>query len=471
MMDTSSIDVLLVDDSGFFRTIVSDRLGEAADISVWKAEDAEEALETLDERSVDCVVSDFEMPGLNGLELYERVDEEYGLPFILLTGQGDERTASRAIGAGVDDYLRKDDIAEEGQLQLLANRIENVVAQRRANEKYELLVNNTPDEITQVAVDGTITAANEAAARSFDTTRSELTGTHLSDVLPTETAAGRIEHGRRALTAGSAVTFQDSFGVRHFHNVAAPVSVGSEADSFQLITRDITEQKRRERELETRTEELAVINRLVRHDINNDIQLLLAWADGIDQYVDDGDGREYVERIQGTCDHIDELTTIARDFVDSIGGDGEFTLTGVDLGQILEDEIEKADRRHDDLTVSVDGEVPRVSVRANELLSSVFGNLLSNAARHNDGADPRVSVGVEESATVVTVRVADNGPGIPDSQKDAVFGKGEMGPESPGTGIGLYLAHTLVDQYGGEIEVDDNDPTGSVFTVTLPKHA
>mgnify|MGYP000713429039 CR=1 FL=1 len=471
MMNTSSIDVLLVDDSGFFRTIVSDRLGAAENVSVWKAEDGEEALGTLADRSVDCVVSDFEMPGLNGLELYERVDEKYGLPFILLTGQGDEQTASRAIGAGVDDYLRKDDVAEEGQLQLLANRIENVVAQRRANEKYELLVNNTPDEITQVAVDGTIAAANEAAARSFDTTRSELIGSHLSDVLPKETAAGRIEHGRRALTAGSAVTFQDSFGVRHFHNVAAPVSVGSETDSFQLITRDITEQKRRERELETRTEELAVINRLVRHDINNDIQLLLAWADGIERYVDDADAREYVQRIQHTCDHIDELTTIARDFVDSIGSDAEFSLTGVDLGHILDDEIEKADRRHESLTIAAERPIPQVAVRANELLSSVFGNLLSNAARHNDSAEPRVSVGVEESTAGVTVRFADNGPGIPDSQKDAIFGKGEMGPESPGTGIGLYLAHTLVDQYGGEITVDDNEPTGSVFTVTLPKHA
>ncbi|WP_232343043.1 sensor histidine kinase [Halosimplex litoreum] len=471
MMDTSSIDVLLVDDSGFFRTIVSDRLGEAADISVWKAEDGEDALSTLADRSVDCVVSDFEMPGLNGLQLYERVDAEYGLPFILLTGQGDERTASRAIGAGVDDYLRKDDIAEEGQLQLLANRIENVVAQRRANEKYELLVNNTPDEITQVGRDGTIAAANEAAARSFDTTRSELVGKHLSDVLPKETAAGRIEHGRRALTAGSAVTFQDGFGVRHFHNVAAPVSVGSETDSFQLITRDITGQKRRERELENRTDELAVINRLVRHDINNDIQLLMAWADGIDRYVDDEDAREYVERIQGTCDHIDELTTIARDFVDSIGGDAEFSLTGVDLRQILDDEVEKADRRYDELTIAVDRPIPRVSVRANELLSSVFGNLLSNAARHNDSTDPRVSVAATESATEVSVRFGDNGPGISDAQKDSIFGKGEMGPESPGTGIGLYLAHTLVDQYGGEIEVADNDPTGCVFTVTLPKHA
>ncbi|WP_459192564.1 response regulator [Halosimplex sp. J119] len=470
MIRTSLIDVLLVDDSGFFREIVSDKLGESENISVSKASSGEEALEILADRPVDCVVSDFEMPGLNGLELYERVEAEYGLPFILLTGQGDEQTASRAIGTGIDDYLRKDDIAEEGQLQLLANRIENVVAQRRADEKYELLVNNTPDEITQVTVDGTITAANDAAARSFDTTRSELIGEHISDVLPRETAVNRLEHGRRALTAGSAVTFQDGYGVRHFHNVAAPVSVGSESDSFQLITRDITDQKRRERELESRTEELAVINRLVRHDINNDVQLLIAWADGIGRHVDD-EGQEYVDRIQHTCDHIAELTSIARDFVDSIGGETEFALTGVNVRHILEDEVEKADRRHDDLTVTVDGDIPDVAVRANELLSSVYGNLLSNAARHNDSSDPRATVSSEESETHVHVSVADNGPGIPDSQKESVFGKGEMGPESPGTGIGLYLAHTLVEQYGGRISVEDGDPSGCVFTVSLPKHA
>ncbi|WP_123538742.1 response regulator [Halosimplex salinum] len=470
MKQASSIDVLLVDDSGFFRTIVSDKLKATDDISVLKASDGREALEMLSEQSVDCVVSDFEMPGLNGLELYERVEAEYELPFILLTGQGDEQTASRAIGAGIDDYLRKDDIAEEGQLQLLANRIENVVAQRRANEKYELLVNNTPDEITQVGMDGTVMAANEAAARSFGTTRTDLVGDHLSDVLPTDTAAKRIEHGRRALTAGSAVTFQDGFGVRHFHNVAAPVSVGSESDSFQLITRDITEQKRRERELQSRTEKLAVINRLVRHDINNDIQLLVAWADGAGEHVGE-EGQEYVDRIQHTCGHIAELTTIARDFVDTIGSDEKFDLKAVNVRYILEDEVEKADRQHEDLTVSVDGEIPNAPVRANELLSSVFGNLLSNAARHNDSSDPAVTVGVEETETKLRVRVADNGPGIPDSRKESVFGKGEMGPESPGTGIGLYLAHTLVDRYGGSIAVEDNQPTGTVFVVTLRKQA
>mgnify|MGYP000309587809 CR=1 FL=1 len=482
MIEPSSIRVLLVDDSGFFRTVVSDKLDGWETLSVQKASSGPEALEVLEREAIDCVVSDFEMPEMTGLELYERVEAEYGLPFVLLTGQGDEETASRAIGTGVDDYLRKEEIAESGQLDLLANRIQNVVAQRQAREKYELLVNNTPDEISQVGKDGTIMAANEATARSFDTTQSALVGQHLSDILPKETAAGRLEEGRKALTIDSAVTFQDSVGYRHFHNVAVPVSVGSDADSFQLITRDITQQKRREQQLEDRTEKLAVINRLVRHDINNDIQLLIAWADGVSGHVDT-EGQDYVDRIQDTCDHISELTTIARDFVESIGSDTDLAYSSVNLRYILESEVEKGERRHENLVVSVDGEVPNVSVRGNELLSSVFGNLLSNAVRHNDGSEPRVNIRVAVDETDVRVHVADNGPGIPEEHIDGIFGKGEMGPESPGTGIGLYLVHTILERFGGHVSVENasdgpaageapvaDDSTGCVFTVEIPKH-
>ena len=482
MIEPSSITVLLVDDSGFFRTVVSDRLSDSETLSLRTASSGPEALEMLDGEAIDCVVSDFEMPEMTGLELYERVEAEYGLPFVLLTGQGDEETASLAIGAGVDDYLRKEEIAEGGQLELLANRIRNVVAQRQAREKYELLVNNTPDEISQVGNDGTIMAANEAIARSFDTTQSALVGQHLTDILPKETAAGRLEEGRKALTINSAVTFQDSVGYRHFHNIAVPVSVGSEADSFQLITRDITQQKRREQQLEDRTEKLAVINRLVRHDINNDIQLLIGWADGVSDHVDD-EGQDYLQRIQNTCDHISELTTIARDFVESIGGDTDLAYSSVNLRYILTSEVEKAERRHEGLEVSFDDGVPNVSVRGNELLSSVFGNLLSNAVRHNEGSDPRVTIRVEEDETDVRVHVADNGPGIPEANLDGIFGKGERGPESPGTGIGLYLVHTIVERFGGRVSVENapdrpatgeanvaDDAIGCVFTVELPKH-
>jgi signal transduction histidine kinase len=67
----------------------------------------------------------------------------------------------------------------------------------------------------------------------------------------------------------------------------------------------------------------------------------------------------------------------------------------------------------------------------------------------------------------VTVRIADNGPGVPDERKESVFGKGEKGLESDGTGIGTYLVKTLVSRYSGTVWVEDNEPRGAVFVVEL----
>ncbi len=88
----------------------------------------------------------------------------------------------------------------------------------------------------------------------------------------------------------------------------------------------------------------------------------------------------------------------------------------------------------------------------------------------------RHAVDVEAATETVTVHVADNGPGVPDSQKAEIFGRGEMGAKSHGSGIGLYLVNTLVNIYEGEVTVEDrgvwlDEPEleGSVFSVTLQR--
>lgn len=138
------------------------------------------------------------------------------------------------------------------------------------------------------------------------------------------------------------------------------------------------------------------------------------------------------------------------------------------LDAVIRDEIESTRAAFPEATVNVDGTLPEVEVRADDMLSSVVENLLSNAIHHNDKSEPEVTVSVTERANDVVVAVADNGPGVPDEHKDQIFGKGEKGLESDGTGIGLYLVNTLVDEYGGTVWVTDNDPRGAVFTFTLP---
>jgi Signal transduction histidine kinase len=92
---------------------------------------------------------------------------------------------------------------------------------------------------------------------------------------------------------------------------------------------------------------------------------------------------------------------------------------------------------------------------------------MSNTITHNDKELPEVTVSATVDEEVVRVRIADNGPGIPDTQKIQIFCEGEKGLDSGGTGTGLYLVETLVDRYEGSVWVEDNVPEGSVFIVEL----
>lgn len=97
----------------------------------------------------------------------------------------------------------------------------------------------------------------------------------------------------------------------------------------------------------------------------------------------------------------------------------------------------------------------------------MFGNLLDNAVFHGGADGVEIDVTVDVDAETVVVRVADDGPGVPDSRKQDVFGRGEKGPGSAGSGLGLYLVDHLVDAYGGSVWVEDADAGGAAFCVEL----
>ncbi|MFB6196671.1 MAG: ATP-binding protein [Halobacteriaceae archaeon] len=231
---------------------------------------------------------------------------------------------------------------------------------------------------------------------------------------------------------------------------------------------DVTERKRYERRLEEANRKLEALNRLVRHDIRNDMNVLLGWLTLLEDHVDE-DGEEYLHKMQRTGNHIVELTEITAEYVETLTSEAEMDVQPIALKPLLQTEVEIRSELYPNAVFSVQGEIPDVSVRANELLSSVFRNILNNAVQHNDADVPRAEISVEDLEGVIRVGIADNGPGIPDGQKHRVFGKGESGVDSPGTGIGLSLVNTLISQYDGEVWVEDNEPRGAKFVVELPK--
>jgi len=231
---------------------------------------------------------------------------------------------------------------------------------------------------------------------------------------------------------------------------------------------DITDRKDREQKLKQANEELEVLNRVIRHDIRNDMSVILGWAELLEGHVDDT-GTEYLEKVLTSGEHIVELTEVARDYVEAVTSDGAVEIKPTPLQSVLETELTLRQESYPDAEITAVGSIPDVEVQANEMLSAVFRNLLNNAVQHNDKDTPVVQVRAEEHDDHVEISIVDNGPGIPESRREAIFGKGERSLESPGTGIGLYLVQMIIEQYDGAVTVDDADSGGAVFTVRLPK--
>ncbi|WP_336329908.1 sensor histidine kinase [Haloarcula sp. CGMCC 1.2071] len=221
----------------------------------------------------------------------------------------------------------------------------------------------------------------------------------------------------------------------------------------------------REQELKRQRDNLDLLNQIVRHDLTNHLQTISGRAELLRDQCS-GDALEHVDGIRESSQAAAELLETAGDLA-TVMRQTDWETEPVALGPVLSSVTEDITATYSDAQVTVPDEYSSIRIQADELLSSVFRNVLTNAVQHNDSATPSVVVDVIDDGDVVHVTVADDGPGIPDEQKQAVFQRGEKRPDSDGTGVGLYLVRTLVDAYGGDVWVEDNEPTGTVVGVTL----
>jgi signal transduction histidine kinase/PAS domain-containing protein len=240
-------------------------------------------------------------------------------------------------------------------------------------------------------------------------------------------------------------------------------------DLLVADTRAAVRRVDREAELARRNDQLEFVNSLLRHDIQNSMTVIRARGQALSESCD-GRNATYADTIVTQSDDVIDLIDRFRVLLGALTGTGGDTHP-VDLSTVLEDRVGTARTTYPELAITAD--VPEgVEVVANDVLGNVIGNLVDNAVEHNDG-DPTVEVSVTEREGSVVVRIADDGPGIPDDSKDTVFRRGNRGLKESdiGSGFGLFFVDAMMDQYGGEVSVADNDPGGSVFTLVFRRPA
>jgi PAS domain S-box-containing protein len=372
----------------------------------------------------------------------------------------------------------------EGSVHLFTEITDLKESQRateQAREQLRQIIDLVPDPLYVKNLDDEVLLSNEANAELHDLTPEQLEGKREQDI---ESDVENIENFDKyrqreieVVETGSSMTCEEELidpdGERHdFRMTRIPfATTNGDEDAVLGYARDVTALKEYEQELEDSHEkiertnqELETLNRILRHDIRNDVVVMSRLGERLEDHVDE-DGEELIDRLLDRGEHINSLTNSLRDLMRTLLEENR-ELRPVRVDTAIESEVRDVSRSYDDAVVTIE-HISRVPVRANQLLPSVFRNILENAIRHNDSDVPEVTVSMQERADRVEVRISDNGPGVPEDIRADIFGKGQKGLESKGTGIGLYLVTQLLEEYGGEVWVEDNDPSGAVFVVEL----
>ncbi|MFB6129655.1 MAG: sensor histidine kinase [Salinigranum sp.] len=237
---------------------------------------------------------------------------------------------------------------------------------------------------------------------------------------------------------------------------------------YEVEWRMSEEKLMRERETaELLNDRLSVLNRVLRHDIRTNVNIIQGYAESM---LDDTVYAYTAGRIiREKSTELYRMSENAR-LIERTMGSEVMRPVATDLAEVVTESVGSIERRYP--FVELDATAPTdCRIRANELAGTAVRNLLENAVVHNDKETPVVSVDVVAPAgadgAFAEVRIADNGPGMPEGQM-AVLERGHETDLEHSNGLGLWLANWIVHESDGELRFGENDPVGTVVAVSFP---
>ncbi|MDN7025775.1 PAS domain S-box protein [Methanoculleus sp. FWC-SCC1] len=355
-------------------------------------------------------------------------------------------------------------------------------ALKKSEEKFRSIVELANEGILQRDSSSRITYVNNKMAGMLGYSALELLGRSLTEILfPEDLDEHRSRMTEREQGRGGRYEcrLRHRDGSERWVLVSATAQKdgsGTPAGSFAMFT-DITERKQAEEALQRHTDDLARLHRdldaanreanlyldILTHDIGNTENVSSLYAELLID-AQDGDAREYTEKLQRSIrksiEILGNVSKIRRIHQPS-GGHKR-----VNLDDIVQSEIAQFPGN------IIHCDAAGCRVWADDLLSEVFANLIGNAVKFG-GPGVEVAVRVEEEDGLVRVSIEDTGPGIPDTDKQAVFHRYEQKRRGVGEGLGLFLVQVLIERYGGTIWADDRvagrPEEGAAFRFTLRK--
>jgi PAS domain S-box-containing protein len=331
-------------------------------------------------------------------------------------------------------------------------------------ERYESLFDSIRDAILVADTDWRIQNCNPAFSNLFGYDLAEVEKNHVSHVYQSdeefeemcESIDGQFGDPRATCTVNyrkkSGQVFPGETNVFYHRNAE------DEVIGFIVLVRDVSEHKERLRQIQ-------VLDRVLRHNLTNKMQVVWGAAEMVERSGNE-EIEPYVETIMETSEQLLETTDKER-AITQLLREPPGTIT-LDVVRVAREAISGEQTRHPDANIRPD--LPeQASVVAVPAISRAIEELVENAIVHSDQDCPTVDVSVETAGDTVAVSVADDGPGIPEMERQVLTDQAEIEPLYHGSGLGLRLVNLIVRQSDGWLDIEPNDPRGSVVTVRFQR--
>ncbi len=426
------IRLLIVDDSPEDRALYRRLLAQGSEhaYEFLEAETGEEGLAAARAEQPDCLLLDYRLPDVDGLEFLSRLEAARPIPVIVLTGQGNESVAVEAMKGGALDYLLKGEVAADRLRHAVDNAIEKVSLRRKVEERTAELAE-----------------ANAALRRMYDD----------------------LEVLVEQRTAELSVANQEL--KREIH-----VREWAEQERARLLLLEQAARREAEEANRMKDEFLATLS----HELRTPLNAILGWVQVLRAgKLDAAAAARALETIERNARAQAQLIADLLDVSRIITGKLRLDFKPVDLRRIIDAALESvrpaADAKGLQLEVVI-SPLANPVVGDADRLQQVIWNLLSNAIKFTPRGG-RVEVRLGESAGNAVIRASDSGIGIRPDFLPFVFDRfrqaeGSITRTHGGLGLGLSIVRHLVELHGGTVEVEsEGEGLGAAFSVRLPLRA
>jgi len=485
-----ALDILLVEDDPMTRRAVGRALHTSSEkLRIHEESDGESAISLLTSAQFDCVFLDYQLPGMNGLDVLRALREKgVKTPVIILTAKGDEELAVEMMKAGATDYVPKSHMTPERLNQSLLTAMRLNQAEKRAAEaaqRYRLLFEDAPYGVMIVdPEDQSIVEFNSAIQKQLGYSHDELSRKRVweleVDVTREQIDAHMKQNVRRDRDEFETRFRTKSGEIRDILIIVRPLRLPGKI-YLHGILQDITERNRMREQL-VQSQKMEAIGRLaggIAHDFNNLLAIISGYAESLTRRLADENLRSHASEIQNAAERGGALTRqllafgrrqVVRPEVMNLNK----CIAGMNemLRRLLSRETYFAlnsDPNLPDIEADV-GQMEQVilnlALNARDAMAG-GGTLTIGTSSREFGADEASIYGLAEGDYVV-LSVADTGRGIDPQVRPHIFEPFFTTKEGKGTGLGLSIVYGIVQQARGNVLVQSEVGQGARFDVYLP---